>query len=235
MAIGPFEVGYPVDFRSGGDTVKETFSKHIQEIQRIYGYLNALNVDKLSASEYDASALPSHISSTNPHPNWLIDLASQVTGLLPAAKVSGLLSNANINTGNVNGLNAFVQGLINASIPSVGEFACNLYDEGTWCNGYADFNIGLQIRFGRHLITDYGSTTANETTLRSHNFARRFTTHCSCMVVALADNDNTVATNKNWAPMIHVHSATGFDYHIEAMENNQSVTNMEISYIAIGH
>ena len=37
-----YEIGYPVDFRSNGDTTKEAFSKHINEIKRIYSYLNDL-------------------------------------------------------------------------------------------------------------------------------------------------------------------------------------------------
>ena len=27
--IGPFEAGYPVNFKSGGDTTREAFGKHI--------------------------------------------------------------------------------------------------------------------------------------------------------------------------------------------------------------
>ena len=32
--LGPFNVGYPVDFRTGGDTTRDAFGKHIQEIMR---------------------------------------------------------------------------------------------------------------------------------------------------------------------------------------------------------
>ena len=150
--------------------------------------------------------------------------------------MSGLLSNANINTGNVNGLNAFVQGLINASIPSVGSFDCVATgDGGTYVHGYANFSTGCQIRFGRHPIADYGSSGANETALRSHNFAQRFTNHCSAIMLTLADDDNTVSTGKNWVAMLHNHGYAGFDYHMEQIEANQSITNMEIEYIAIGH
>ena len=34
--LGPFNVNYPVIFRSGGDTTRVAFGKHIQEIERIY-------------------------------------------------------------------------------------------------------------------------------------------------------------------------------------------------------
>ena len=49
--IGPFSKGFAVNFRSGGDTTKDAFHKHIQEIDRIYGYLNALDVGKVSAAD----------------------------------------------------------------------------------------------------------------------------------------------------------------------------------------
>lgn len=245
MAIlGPFSVTFPVDFRSGGDTTKAAFGKHIQEIERIYGIINALDADKISGNDF-TNKLAQHVNSTAPHPNLSlsslggnIDI-SRITGNLAASRVSGTLTNANINTGNVNGLNAFVQGLINQSIPSVGSFDCVATgDGGTYVHGYANFSTGCQIRFGRHPITDYGSDEANETTLRSHNFATRFTTHCSAMVLTLADNDNTVSGRKDWVAMVHTHGHSEFNYHIEHLQPDGasgSVANMEISYIAIGH
>ncbi len=69
--------------------------------------------------------LTDHIKSTTPHPNWKPDLSfsdisgslatSRLTGNYDASRVSGKLSNANIDTGNVNGLKAFVEGLIPAA------------------------------------------------------------------------------------------------------------------------
>ena len=50
MADDRFKVGYPVDFRSGGDTTQQAFGKHIQEIVKIYGDLNALNAESLSST-----------------------------------------------------------------------------------------------------------------------------------------------------------------------------------------
>ena len=49
--VGPFSKGFAVNFKSGGDTTRDAFGKHIQEIDRIYGYLNALDAGKVSASE----------------------------------------------------------------------------------------------------------------------------------------------------------------------------------------
>ena len=239
--LEPFRVSFPVDFRHEGDTTKDAFGKHIQEIERIYGIINAVNADKLSAEEF-TTKLQQHIGSNNPHPNLEPGTLggnlpfSRITGNLDASRVAGTLTNANVNTGNVNGLSAFVKELINTSVPSIGDFSCGpTGDDGNYVHGYANFSTGCQIRFGRHPIADYGDYDTNERTLRQHNFAQRFTNHCAAIMLTLSDDDNTVSTNKNWVAMLHNHGNLGFDYHMEQIEPYQSITNMEIEYIAIGH
>ena len=49
--LGPWSVLYPVRFYSGGDTTRQAFGKHIQEIARIYGLLNALDAGKAGSDE----------------------------------------------------------------------------------------------------------------------------------------------------------------------------------------
>ena len=49
--LGPWSVLYPVRFYSGGDTTRQAFGKHIQEITRIYGLLNALDAAKAGSEE----------------------------------------------------------------------------------------------------------------------------------------------------------------------------------------
>ena len=49
--LGPWNVLYPVNFYSGGDTTRQAFGKHIQEITRIYGLLNALDAAKAGSEE----------------------------------------------------------------------------------------------------------------------------------------------------------------------------------------
>ena len=49
--LGPWGVIYPVNFYSGGDTTSQAFGKHIQEIARIYGLLNALDAGKAGSDE----------------------------------------------------------------------------------------------------------------------------------------------------------------------------------------
>ena len=77
----PVAVQYKVNFYSGGDTTRDAFSKHIQELERIYGLLNALDTAKVSAS--DVSSLTSTISSLNSRINNLdqkIDDTNQEIG-----------------------------------------------------------------------------------------------------------------------------------------------------------
>ena len=74
--IGPFSKGFAVNFKSGGDTTRDAFHKHIQEIDRIYGYLNALDADKVSAS--DVSGMNTKITNLT---NTVNSLSNQVTTL----------------------------------------------------------------------------------------------------------------------------------------------------------
>ena len=103
--LGPFSVGYPVIFRSGGDTTRNAFGKHIQEIERIYGILNALDAGKISADD-----LQGKLDGFKPTVSFnditgYLDMSritgnldfSRITGNVPAARVVGTLSNANID------------------------------------------------------------------------------------------------------------------------------------------
>ena len=107
---GPYNVMYPVAFRSGGDTTRVAFGKHIQEIERIYGILTALDNDKLSASDLDGKLAGFKPSMSFSDITGNIDMSritgnldfSRITGNVPAARVTGKLSNANIDTANVN-------------------------------------------------------------------------------------------------------------------------------------
>lgn len=49
--LGPWSVQFPVRFHSGGDTTAQAFGKHINEIDRIYGLLNSLDVAKIGNEE----------------------------------------------------------------------------------------------------------------------------------------------------------------------------------------
>lgn len=129
----PFDVAYPVNFKSNGDTTTAAFGKHIQEIERIYGIINALNADKISASDF-TTRLASHVEDSNPHPN--LDLANtvgnlatsrlsgsismdKITGNLASSRISGNFDSSkitgNFDTSRINGLESYVKNIVSAS------------------------------------------------------------------------------------------------------------------------
>ena len=77
---GEYSPGYRVNFYSGGDTTREAFGRLIQEVERIYGILNALNHGKVDYS-----------------------------GIINASKVGGLLTGATIDSDHVVGLGSKLQ------------------------------------------------------------------------------------------------------------------------------
>ena len=162
---GPFNVLYPVIFRSGGDTTCVAFGKHIQEFERIYGILTALDNDKLSASDLDGKLSGFKPSMSFSDISGNIDMSrvtgnldfSRITGNVPADRVVGKLSNANIDTGNVNGLTAFVKALIPP--PAASGTGDGITDVDADENGYAKFNNGLVIQWGVKLSPELGFKT----------------------------------------------------------------------------
>ena len=138
-----FEVEYPVNFRSGGDTTKEAFWKHIQEIQRIYDIMNAINAASANSDDIGgviSGELQKHIHSTNPHPNWNLSF-EDITGNLAASRVSGKLTNATIDASNVEGLSA--------QIPAVPDLQNVFPSVNIQENGYIKFINGFILQWGK--------------------------------------------------------------------------------------
>ena len=77
--VGPFSKGFAVNFKSGGDTTRDAFGKHIQEIDRIYGYLNALDAGKVSADE--VSNIAKDVTTLTNKVNALSDVSTKLTAL----------------------------------------------------------------------------------------------------------------------------------------------------------
>ena len=214
----PVGVGYPVDFRSGGDTTRDAFGKHIQEIERIYGMLNALDAGKVGASDVSGSigsvnsSLTAHINSSNPHPNWKPSL-SGLSGKLDASRISGLTS------------------LIDGRIPAAsgdGITSGSLND-----NGYVKFKNGLIIQWGK---------TANQfsyvapSTATTHKFsALEFPEECF-VVVCQPCMDGT--TGQALETMAHVvsYDKTGFKFIHSKFANSDGGGPRAwfLRYIAIG-
>ncbi len=250
--IGPFSKGYPVDFKSSGDTTRNAFGKHIQEIERIYGYLNALDAGKVSASDVSglsgsigniSSQLQAHIDSTNPHPNWKPSVGwSDLTGTKPnladfggnldASRVSGKLSNANIDTSGVNGLKSFVEGLIpSGGGGGSGTGITSLFS--TAKTGYAKFGDLLTIQWGETGTYNIsGNGSIGNTEVHSENFATNFTSAC---YVLLDNGPVSRGLGSNGTITTTIESYDRQSY-VVSVQNSATLgaTSLPVKYIAIG-
>ena len=149
---GPYSAAFPVNFTSKGDTTRDAFKKHMDELTRIYGILTDFDKD-IANTEGLTGELTKHINSTNPHPNYKPSISwSDVTnkpglddlsGTLSASKVKGVLTQATIASGNVTGLEAFVNDKIPASS---GDGITHADIQG---NGYVKFANGLLVQWGK--------------------------------------------------------------------------------------
>lgn len=174
--LGPFKVGYPVAFKSGGDTTRVAFGKHIQEIEKIYGILNALDADKLSASD-----LSGMLSGFKPAMSFndisgSLDMSritgnldgSRISGQIAASKIYGNLSNATIDAGKVNGLSDLIISLA-PTPPNKGDGITDLKKDE---NGYILFNNGFMFQWGK---VSYSSSNVHH---QKVSFSKAFPNKC---------------------------------------------------------
>ena len=199
--LGPFSVGYPVAFKTGGDTTREAFGKHIQEIERIYGILNALDNGKVSADDLNNSfgsinnRLQQHIDSTNPHPNWKIKFSdligdldgSRLTGKIDASLIYGLLNNANIDANRVYGLEAFIRSLLPDDIDGI-------TDKKLEDNGYVKFSNGLIIQWGYYEYALSELSNPGPQTYATANFPTSFSSKCFLLITGTRSSFETSRT-----------------------------------------
>ncbi len=193
VLLGPFNIGFPVAFEPGGDTTRDAFDKHIHEIEKIYGILNALDNGKVSSYDLDKlgndldKSLQDHIASTNPHPKWKISFddltgeldGSKLKGRIEASLVYGLLSNAYIEAGHVNGLEALVKSLI----PDGGS-GDGITDMKSEENGY--------IKFANGFIVQWGKDTPEGSGARTVTFPISFSSKCLNVQCTTHITENTV-------------------------------------------
>ena len=208
--LGPFNVGYPVVFRSGGDTTRAAFGKHIQEIEKIYGILNALDADKLSASDLDDK-----LGNFTPRMSFdditgNLDMSritgsldgSRITGQIDASKIFGRLNNANIDAGNVNGLSALIRSLS----PDKGDGITALDDNS---NGYAEFNNGFLIQWGRsEAVTQYERLKEYDV-----SFKIPFSSHCFAVFPA-GIHGGITNNGRAFVVQLEDFSLSGFSYKL---------------------
>ena len=225
----PVGVGYPVDFRSGGDTTRDAFGKHIQEIERIYGMLNALDAGKVGASDVSGSigsvnsSLTAHINSSTPHPNWKPSVSwNDLTNKPSLSALSG-----NLDASRISGLTSLIDGRIPAS-GGDGITSGSLGD-----NGYVKFKNGLIIQWGK-TANQFSYVAPNATT--THKFsALEFPEECF-VVVCQPCMDGT--TGNALETMAHVvsYDKTGFKFIHSKFANSDGGGPRAwfLRYIAIG-
>ena len=217
----PYEEEFPVDFRSGGDTTKDAFGKHIQEIKRIYGILTALNNGKVSADDV-ATSLTNHINDTNPHPNWKLSL-SDLTGDIDASKVKGKLENANIDTSGVNGLKDFIDGRIpdnkGISAQSLGG------------NGYIKFANGFLMQWGVQQVDNNGNVEQMQVA-RTIEYPIAFT--ANVWGVFMSGDFQDADHNTDCLPQHIIHDLTWFKYRLQVFSNLGNWQHTWIHWLAIG-
>ena len=231
--IGPFSVGYPVNFTSGGDTTRDAFGKHIQEIERIYGYLNALDAGKVSASDVSGlsgsigsvnTALTNHINSSNPHPNYK-----------PSVSWSDLTNKPNLADLNGNLPVSRITGL-----PSTSDTGDGITDSSLSNNGYVKFNNGLIINWGRLTLNQSNFASAASRYGEDDyaiTFAKAFTLACYIVTVGTeidtTDNEHAevvfqtkakTITGCKIVPQLFYGSTSGF----------RDWNSIHANYIAIG-
>ena len=229
MAIrGPFNVLYPVAFRSGGDTTRVAFGKHIQEIERIYGILNALDSDKISASDLDGMLgnFKPKLSFSDISGN--LDMSkitgnldgSRISGQIDASKIFGKLSNANIDAGNVNGLSALVKTLI----PDDNGDGITDFDVDT--NGYVVFGNGLMLQWGNFVLLKDGETNVSVT------FPKPFPNQTLNVIHTLV-MEKYAGNFPECYSYIYKLSKSGYVLFFE--HNNGLLEKMSLNYLAIGY
>ena len=228
--IGPFSVGFPVNFKSGGDTTRDAFGQHIEEIKRIYGILNALDAGKVSASDVSGlsgsigninTALTNHINSTNPHPNYKPSVSwSDLTGTKPnLADLSGNLPMSRI-TGNLDASR------IN-NLPSGGSIdkGDGITSSSLGRSGYAKFNNGLIIQWG---VTKTYNVNGGKTETYSENFVTSFSEACYVLL-----HDGPTYRGDNMSSTISSYSKQSYIVYI-SNTGTFAGNSTEVKYIAIG-
>ena len=234
--LGPFSVGYPVIFRSGGDTTRNAFGKHIQEIERIYGILNALDAGKISADD-----LQGKLDGFKPTVSFnditgYLDMSritgnldfSRITGNVPAARVVGTLSNANIDAANVNGLESVIGG----KIVDKGDGIIKCEPD---YNGYAKFNNGLFIQWGNVNVENLGSSDVNEATERTASFPVDFPNICLNLQATIRNDANSGSPRaRDHSPVIRSLATDKFVYQIQVPED-EAWDNLSLYFFAIGY
>lgn len=219
-----YDVAYPVDFRSGGDSVKAAFSKLIEEVNTIYGILNELAGDDFTDDQrarilasltgsIAGSRITGSIDGSRITGNVGGSLdGSHLTGTVNAGIVSGELSLATIAAAKVSGLTPFVNRIIDGRATGSDE-GSNLTE-----NGYVKLANGLIVQWGSSNPTESVETwSAFDVT-----FPQVFPNACYSVML-------TVLKSSVAAYLVRKQSVTGFRAATTA-----SAADSTLYYLAIG-
>lgn len=157
---GPYSVAFPVNFTSRGDTTRDAFRKHMDEITRIYGILTGLDADTM-----DASAVSEILRNWRPSMSF-----SDISGNLDASRVSGALTGATIDGSKVTGTIAAskvsgIEALVKSLAPGI--TYSNLVNDGC-------------VKFANSLLVQWGTFICQKDTSGCPivNFKYRFEQEC---------------------------------------------------------
>ena len=228
--LEPFNVAFPVDFRSGGDTTKDAFGKHIQEIERIYGIINAVNADKLSAEDIADKLgkievlnddLQDHIDSEKPHPNYKPTF-NDITGDLDASRVKGQLP-----------IRAFREGEFFIEDPDKTTLIIpsEITSKKLLQNGYIEISGLFQMQWGT--TTPLGANT-EETARYTITFPNKFNTLFAVFTQMCTNKGTWDNENRDIVVRIIKSTNTGFTFFYDYTNPGANAEGMFISYLAIG-
>ncbi len=232
-ASGPYSAAFPVNFTSGGDTTRDAFKKHMDEIARIYGILTDFDKDIPDADSITGQ-LTTHINSTNPHPNYKPSVSwsdvtnkpglNDLSGTLTASKVVGVLTGATIASGNVTGLEAFVNG----KIPASSDKGDGITEKSLSDLGYVKFNNGLILQWGNQTI----NTSSNSYQTGEITFPKSFTSSCYAVTLTARPLSGTAFNGGSTEGVMLVNTPTTTGFRAGIVPPNKG--NAIVYYLAIG-
>ena len=169
-----YSMKYPVDFRSGGDSVKEAFGKHIEEFRTVYGALNELAGNDLTAAEKEelktgsinGSRIIGAIAGTISGEN--------ITGSVSGSKITGSITGATIHASKVTGLDEYIDERQSES--GAGSENYGITESQKSANGYMKFGNGLTVQWGS---ADSPANVSNQ----AITFPKAFTTACYAVMI----------------------------------------------------
>ena len=226
-----FSVEYPVNFRSGGDTTKDAFWKHIQEIQRIYDIMNAINAASAS-SDSISGAISGELQRHEINPNTHQNIKLKFTNLTDKINAVTQIADNSIPTGKINGLSALISNIVD--IPTINysnAFPSSKIQE----NGYVKLANSLVIQWGNMTLSKPLQEKAYKVT-----FSQAFEEKCLNISLTLQSTEGSNALSITPQTIKEKITKTDFEFFLQYFWNSVDEVgsyqgNVSISYIAIGY